>query len=268
MGLGLTVRMNRLFAHPSRRLCSVAVDHFFNYQSQMPAGLADMPRTLGEIVAGGPDALTMQKGVALHCWREFAGRVPFILQSYLGRIDEAVDDLMATPEDAARMGADAYATVAFVRGQTEVRHLARVSQVLRQCHELEIPLVLHIYPRRLAADGSANISHAAEDVAWAVRCAMEVGVDLIKVPYTGDPVSYRQAIEKVPVPVVAAGGPKAETVADALAMAAGVVAAGARGMTVGRNVWGFANVTRIVQAMARVLHENVPPGEAMRSAGL
>jgi DhnA family fructose-bisphosphate aldolase class Ia len=60
--------MNRLFAHPSRRLCSVAVDHFFNYQSQMPAGLADMPRTLGEIVAGGPDALTMQKGVALHCW--------------------------------------------------------------------------------------------------------------------------------------------------------------------------------------------------------
>lgn len=254
MGLGRRVRLNRLFAHPSGRLCSVAVDHFFGYQRQMPAGLRDMPAVLEAIVAGRPDAITMQKGTALACWERFAGKVPFILQSYLGRMDETVDDLMALPEDAVRMGADGFATCALVRGPTEVRHLNRVANLVRQCHEWEMPLVLHVYPRHFAADGSITISHTPEDVAWAVRCAMEMGVDLIKVPYTGDPVTYRQAIETCPTPIVAAGGPKADTVEQALAMAAGVIAAGARGMTVGRNVWGFPEVSKTVRAFNAVLH--------------
>jgi class I fructose-bisphosphate aldolase len=254
MAIGRCVRLGRLFAHSSGRLCSVAVDHFFAYQQQMPPGLRDMPAVLEAIVAGGPDAITMQKGTALTCWQRFAGKVPFILQSYLGRMDETVDDLISLPEDAVRMGADAYATCALVRGTTEVRHLARVADLLRQCHAWDLPLVLHIYPRRFASDGRITISHTPEDVAWAVRCAMEVGVDLIKVPYTGDPVTYRQAIETCPVPVVAAGGPKAETLDEAVKLAAGVVAAGAKGMTVGRNAWGFVDVAGAVRAMAAAIH--------------
>ncbi len=39
--------------------------------------------------------------------------------------------------------------------------------------------------------------------------------------------------------VVAAGGPKADTLPAALAMIAEVVQSGARGATIGRNVWGF-----------------------------
>jgi len=254
MPVGRQVRLNRIFAHPSGRLCSVAVDHFFAYPGAMPPGLADLPATIRAVVAGRPDAITMQKGAALACWGEHAGKLPLILQSYLGRAVETVDELIATPEDALRLGADAYATVAYVRGRTEVPHLARVARLARQCHAWEMPLVLHIYPRAFAADGTPSIVHDAEDVAWAVRCAMEVGVDLIKVPYSGDVASYRQIVSTCPVPIVAAGGPKAQSLDAALKMAREVVAAGARGLTVGRNVWGFADVTAAVRAFVEAVH--------------
>ncbi len=266
MGLGKAVRLGRIFSHPSRRLCSIAVDHFFAYQKQMPPGLENMPATLEAIVAGRPDSITMQKGTALSCWKPHAGKVPLILQSFLGRFEDSIDDLIALPEDAVRLGADAYATCAFVRGKTEVPHLGRVARVLREAHAWGMPVVLHIYPRIFDADGKPRISHEPEDVAWAVRCAMEVGVDLIKVPFTGDPTTYRQAIGHCPVPVVAAGGPKAETVEAALAMAAAVISAGARGMTIGRNVWGFPNVTKTVRALNAVIHDNVAPADALQGA--
>jgi DhnA family fructose-bisphosphate aldolase class Ia len=64
MDLAKTIRVNRLFAHPSRRLCSVAVDHFIGYQKGLPEGLADVPQTLAKVVAGKPDAITMFKGWA------------------------------------------------------------------------------------------------------------------------------------------------------------------------------------------------------------
>lgn len=264
MGLGRAVRLGRIFSHPSGRLCSIAVDHFFAYQKSMPSGLENMPATLEAIVAGRPDSITMQKGTALSCWRPHAGKVPMILQSFLGRFEDSLDDLIALPEDAVRLGADAYATCAFVRGTSEVPHLARVAKMLREAHTWDMPLVLHIYPRLIGADGKPSISHAPEDVAWAVRCAMEVGVDLIKVPYTGDPVTYRQAIGHCPIPVVAAGGPKADTVEAALTMAAAVVSAGARGMTIGRNVWGFPNVTQTVRALNAVIHDGTTAADALR----
>jgi len=268
MGLGRSIRLGRIFAHPSGRLCSVAVDHFFAYQKMMPPGLENMPATLEAIVAGRPDSVTIQKGAALACWGPFAGKVPMILQSFLGRMEESIDDLIALPVDAVRMGADAYATCAFVRGSGEVAHLGRVAKLLRQAHTWDMPLVLHVYPRKFAADGTPSISHHPEDVAWAIRCAMEIGVDLIKVPYTGKPATYRQAIGRCPIPIVAAGGPKTESVEAALTMAAEVISGGARGLTVGRNVWGFPNVTAIVKALCAVIHDGASPADAMRKAGL
>ena len=64
MNTGKLVRLNRLFAHSSRRLCSVAVDHFMIYQTGMPEGLRDIPAALRAIVKAKPDAITMQIGMA------------------------------------------------------------------------------------------------------------------------------------------------------------------------------------------------------------
>ena len=68
MSIGKRIRLNRLFSHPSGRLCSVAVDHFIGYGEGIPPGLAHIRQTLAAVVAGLPDAVTMHKGIAASAW--------------------------------------------------------------------------------------------------------------------------------------------------------------------------------------------------------
>jgi fructose-bisphosphate aldolase, class I len=261
MNTGKLVRLNRLFSHPSGRLCSVAVDHFIGYDTGLPAGLRHISPTLAAIVAGKPDAITMHKGIAASAWQPYAGRIPMILQSSTLRIDDSAMVQIATVEEAIRLGADAIAIAAFVRGATEAAYLKVVADYVREAANYELPVICHIYPRDMT--GTPKNSYAPEDIAWAVRCAVEVGVDVVKTPYCGDISAYHQIIEDCPVPLVAAGGPKAGTLEAALEMFTEVVQSGARGGTIGRNVWGFADITQAVKAFKAVIHDGKSAQEAL-----
>jgi len=46
------------------------------------------------------------------------------------------------------------------------------------------------------------------------------------------------------------------------------VEGGAEGATIGRNVWGFEQVTAALHAFKAVIHDRKTPGEALRAAGL
>jgi class I fructose-bisphosphate aldolase len=264
MNVGKLVRMNRIFSHSGGRLCSVAVDHFIGYGHGLPDGLRQIQPTLAAICAGRPDAVTMHKGIAASAWPPYAGRISMILQSTTARPDETAREQMATPEDAVRLGADGFAVAAFVRGPTEAEHLRIVADCVREAARFEMPVICHIYPR----DHQSKISFAPEDIAWAVRCALELGVDVVKTPYCGDVRAYAQIVADCPVPVVAAGGPKADTLPAALRMIAEVVQSGARGATIGRNVWGFAQITAAVLAFKAVIHDGKTAEEAAGIAGL
>jgi class I fructose-bisphosphate aldolase len=109
MGLGKQIRLNRIFAHPSGRLCSVAVDHLIGYPEGFPPGLRHIIPTVEAIVAAKPDALTMHKGIATSIWPRYAGTLPFIVQSTMARVDLDMHELIVTPEEAVRLGADAIA---------------------------------------------------------------------------------------------------------------------------------------------------------------
>jgi len=268
VGLGKQIRLNRLFSHPSGRLCSVAVDHFVGYQEGLPDGLRDLRATLEALVSARPDAVTMQIGVARKCWSPHAGKIPLIVQSIMGRPDDTSDEHLAQPEDAVRLGADAFATAAFVRGRTAAAHIRRIADFVRQAEAWDIPVVLHVYPRRFLPDGKVEISFDPDDIAWAVRCGIEVGVDVIKVPYCGDVSAYSGIVRTCPVPLVAAGGPKTETLRQALDMAVNVVSAKARGMTIGRNIWGHAQMTKALQAFKLVIHEGATAADAMDRLGI
>ena len=131
--------------------------------------------------------MTMHKGIAASAWQPYAGRIPLIVQSTLARPDDAAREQIAEPMDAVRLGADGFAVAAFVRGATEADYLRTVADCVRQAAAFEMPVICHVYPR----DPSGKISFTPEDIAWAVRCAVEVGVDVVKTPYCGDVQAYR-----------------------------------------------------------------------------
>jgi class I fructose-bisphosphate aldolase len=264
MTTGKLVRLNRLFSHHSGRLCSVAVDHFLGYGAGLPDGLRHIKTTLAAVATAQPDAVTMHKGFAASAWEPYAGRVPLIIQSSAIRPDDIAREQVATPLEAVRLGADGFAIAAFVRGSTEAAYLRVVADNVREAAAYEMPVICHIYPR----DSNGKISFTPEDIAWAVRCAVEVGADVVKTPYCGDVQAYAQIIADCPVPLVAAGGPQTSTFHAALETMTQVVQSGARGATIGRNIWGFEHIKAAVQAFKAVIHDGKTPNEALQQAGL
>jgi fructose-bisphosphate aldolase, class I len=263
MSLGKTVRLNRLFSHPSGRLCSIAIDHFIGYGDGLPGGLRDLRTTLAAIVSARPDAVTMHKGIALSLWATYAGSLPLIMQSSIARADDSACEQIATPEDAVRLGADAFAVAVFVRGSSEAAHLRTLADCVRESSRYEMPVICHVYPRHYQ-DGTVKNSYGPEDIAWAVRCAMEAGTDVVKTPYCGDVKAFAQIVRECPVPLVAAGGPRAQSLESALDMMSEVVQSGGRGATIGRNVWTFENISAAVNAFKAVIHDGKSAQEAMR----
>jgi len=267
MAIGKQIRLNRIFAHPSGNFFSVAVDHFIGYTNRwdgFPSGLRKIRDTLEAIVAGKPDAITMHKGIASSAWDPHAGKIPFIMQSTIARPDDAANQQIATPEDAIRLGADAFAFAAFICGDNEDHKLHVLADCVREASHFDLPLIVHIYPRDISKT-PPEVSFQPELVAWAVRCGVECGADVIKTPYCGDIEAFRQIVSECPVPVIAAGGPKAETIELALKMAGDVVQSGAKGMTVGRNVWGFTDVTKAVRLFSAVIHDKMDVDKALES---
>ncbi len=253
MTTGKQARLRRLFSHPSGRFCSVAVDHFIGYGEGLPKGLRQIMRTLDAIVEARPDAVTMHKGIAKSAWLPYAGHIPLILQTTAARADDTACEQLATPEDAVRLAADAVAVAAFIRGDTEAAHLRVVADCVRAAERFDLPVICHIYARDMR--GTPTVSFEPEDTAWAVRCAVEAGADIVKTPYCGDAVAYAQIVADCPVPLVAAGGPATPTLEEALNMMAAVVQCGARGATIGRNIWGSDRIGETIRAFKAVIHD-------------
>lgn len=212
-----------------------------NYPSGMPRGLGELVATLPKIVAGEPSAIVMNKGTALRLMPQFAGRVPFIIQQMALRAHEPVFAEVATVAEVAAMGADAIAVAMFVKGPQEISYIAQLTKIVREAEPFGLPVIPHIYPVS-SGDENVTILHTPEDVFYAARVGWEAGADVVKVPFTGDTASFRDIVAATPVPIVAAGGPRCETLDDAVVFARAVIRSGAAGLTMGRNVWGFEDV--------------------------
>ena len=258
MGLGTTIRLSRVFSHTSGSLFGAAVDHFVGYGDVRAGGLADLPHALSKIIDAGPDSVTMLAGSAKQLWSPYAGRAALIVQGGCFTPDDRVQQLIATPEDAVRLGADALAVAIPVRGASEGTYLRWLTDSVRAAAPLEMPVVAHIYPR--TADN--KIVFDPEGIAWAVRCGIETGVDVIKVGYPGDESAFTEIIASCPTPVVMAGGPKTATFTEALQQIVEGQRAGARGAVIGRNMWGSPDITAAALAYKAVIHDGLSAADA------
>jgi class I fructose-bisphosphate aldolase len=268
MNIGKQIRLNRIFSHPSGRLCSVAVDHFVGYgKLTAGGGLSNLSLALARIAAGEPGAVTMSKGTAMNCWAPYAGKIPLIVQSGCFTADDRIIETVTDAEECVRLGADALAIAIGIFGPNEGRFIKMLMNHVTEAAKYDLPVIAHIYPRDFSGT-SPKIVFDPEGIMWAARVGIEAGVDVIKVGYTGDVSSFRQVVESSPVPVVAAGGPKAKNLRAALSAMSEVIQAGGRGATIGRNVWGVPKTTEALRAFKSVLLEGKSIDSALASEGL
>jgi fructose-bisphosphate aldolase/2-amino-3,7-dideoxy-D-threo-hept-6-ulosonate synthase len=168
--------------------------------------------------------------------------------------------LMGSVEEALRLGADAVSLHINVGAKEEPEMLHKLGMISDKCDEWSVPLVAMMYPR------GENIKnpHDPEIVAHAARIGAEAGADIVKAVYTGDPDSFKRVVRGCPVPIVIAGGPKASTDREILEMCSGAMAAGAKGVTFGRNIFQHKNPPSMVRALYKVIIENKTAKEALK----
>jgi len=115
-----------------------------------------------------------------------------------------------------------------------------------------------MYPRGRKIKDEHDVDH----VSLAARVAAELGADLVKTVYTGDPDSFRKVTRGCPVPVVVAGGSKTSDLST-LEMIEGAMQGGAAGISIGRNAFQHAAPDRFIRAAAEIVHRGRSADEAM-----
>src|SRR5215203_1587881 len=168
--------------------------------------------------------------------------------------------LMGGVEESIRLGADAVSVHVNIGAKEEPDMLHDLGLVSDECTAWSIPLVAMMYPR------GENIKnpHDVEVVAHAARIGAEAGADIVKAVYTGDPDSFKRVVRSCPVPLVIAGGPKANSDREILEMCNGAMAAGAKGVTFGRNIFQHKNPPAMVRALRKIIIENRNVREALK----
>jgi class I fructose-bisphosphate aldolase len=262
MPSGKAVRLGRLFDRESRRAIIVAVDHGIG---GAPAGLEHFVRDLGPIVAAGPEALILTPGGAKMASPLLAARgAPALMVA----IDAACSATFpggprcgesyrvhTTVEEALRLGADALKMLLIFGRENLAVHAENLHQVAATAHACErwgVPLLVE--PVVWGAAAGEEERRSPRVLRHICRIAVELGADLLKVTYPGDPQAFREIAAEIPVPVVILGGPRMETREEVLRVVAEAVGAGAAGLAFGRNIFQADDPPALLHALRGVVH--------------
>jgi fructose-bisphosphate aldolase/2-amino-3,7-dideoxy-D-threo-hept-6-ulosonate synthase len=166
-------------------------------------------------------------------------------------------------EEALRIGADAVSVHINVGAEQEDKMLVKLGRVSDDCDRYGVPLLAMMYPR----GPKIKDQHSADLVAHAARVGAELGADIIKTNYTGRVETFKDVVRSCHIPVIIAGGPKAETVQEILQTVHDSLEAGGAGISIGRNVFQHENPTKMAKALSAIVHEAASVEEALSMTG-
>lgn len=261
--LGKEIRMSRLVNPRSGKMMAITVDHAISRGIAPMTGIQDIQGAIDKIVAGKPDAMTMTKGIAERCMWQHAGKVSILMKcSSYAPVHPTYDVDFGTVDEAIRMGADGVSIGAMTLGDFQDRQFEAIGRFSEECMRKGMPLIGHVYPKGESVPSDKRA--AWENIAYCVRSACELGMDIVKTTYTGDPDSMAKALSCVPSSfrVVIQGGDACKTLDDYLQMTRDAMDCGVGGVTMGRFVWDYKDVTALVIALRYIIHEGYSVKEA------
>ena len=217
-------------------------------------GLIDIAETIAKVKQGGVDAIIIHKGIYKK-YKEVIGDLSAIIHlsasTSMGVVLRKV--LVATPEEAKELGAQGVSIHVNLGNKYEPEMLKDLGMVSRECEKLGLPLLAMMYPRD--EKNGEVISYTDTDrVKHAARVAFELGADIIKLPYTGSPESFKEVCDGVAIPIVIAGGAKGSE-EEMLQSIRNCVSVGAAGVSVGRNAFQAENVPEMISKIRAAVYQ-------------
>jgi fructose-bisphosphate aldolase/2-amino-3,7-dideoxy-D-threo-hept-6-ulosonate synthase len=260
---GKEIRLERIMNRDTGTTIIVPMDH--GVTSGPIEGLIDLDRSVNLVAKGGANAVLGHVGLALHGHRRGGPDIGLIL--HLSASTSIAPDpnekvIVNSVTNALKMGADAVSVHINIGADSEARMLKDLGATAIACMEWGMPLLAMMYPR------GKNIldEHDVDQVKLAARVASELGADMVKTVYTGDPDSFREVTAGCHVPVVVAGGSRTDDFST-LALIEGAMEGGAAGISIGRNAFQHPAPDLFVKAASLIVHDGRGAEEAMEILG-
>ena len=258
--IGKRIRLDRIMNRNTQRTVIIPLDHGVSLGPVK--GLLDMRSIVNQVAEGGANAVLEHKGIIRSGYRGFGKDIGLILHlsasTNLGP-DPNCKVQVAEVEEAIRLGADAVSLHVNIGSETEAEQLEALGRTSRLCEKWGMPLLAMMYPRGPKITNSCDV----DLVKHVARVGAELGADIIKTNYTGTVESFKEVVKGCPVPVVMAGGPKANTDKEFCKMVHDSVKAGGAGVAAGRNVFQHENPTKMVKVLCGIVHENMDAEKAL-----
>ncbi|MEU8610212.1 2-amino-3,7-dideoxy-D-threo-hept-6-ulosonate synthase [Actinoplanes sp. NPDC048791] len=264
---GRTVRLRRLYRHGGTRLLVVPMDHTI---SDGPIVVAGGPGALvAQLAAAGVDAIVLHKGGLRFVEPGLLSRTALIVHlsaSTRHAPDPDAKYLVASVEEALRLGADAVSVHVNLGSADEARQVADLARVAESCDRWGMPLLAMMYPRGPRIENPRD----PQLVAHAGVLAADLGADLVKLPYVGAVDAMADVVRSCPVPVIVAGGPRLPDTGALLSHVDEVLSAGVEGLAMGRNIFEAPDAGRLARLVAGRVHAEpvtaLPPRELTTAA--
>jgi len=259
MILGKRIRLERIVDRNSGRTVIVPMDHGVTVGPIK--GITDMRTMVNDVTEGGANAVLGHMGIPLHGHRQAGKDVGLILHlsgSTVWSPDPNAKMLVNTVPMALKMGADGVSIHVNIGAESEAEMLRDLGGVSVACMEWGVPLLAMMYTRGKKLKSESD----PEAVRHAARIAAELGADLVKVTYTGSKATFRKVVEGCPIPVLIAGGEKAESDRAVFDNVKGALGAGGAGVCIGRNVFQHDHPLGMMKAICAMVHEKATPAQA------
>lgn len=260
--VGKRIRLGRIFRNDGKTFV-ITMDHGVDLGPVR--GLEDIRATVRKILEGDykPDAILMNPSMIRLCHKEIVGELGLIARldgtaTIMGP-DITNYRLFSSVEDALTCAADAVTTMAFIGVERESENSEKIGKVSQDCNKWGMPHFVESLPAEIIDyyfKPEAKRQWAdPEHIRFADRVAAELGADVVKSYYTGDPDTFKEVVKSCPVPIIVASGPGAGDPKGLLKMVRDAMDAGAHGVIMGRNVWGYKDPSAMTKAISKIVHE-------------
>ncbi len=248
---GMQNRLARIFYPPSGRTVMLAIDH--GYFQGPTTGLERIDLNIVPLLPFA-DALMLTRGMLRSTIPSSAPRGTVLRASGGPSILKELsnEQIAVDVEDAIRLNVAALAVQVFIGGEFETQSIHNLTRLVDVGNRYGIPVL------GVTAVGKDMIRDARY-FRLACRICAELGAHFVKTYYVAE--DFETVTASCPVPIVMAGGKKLPEL-EALTMAYNAVQEGAAGVDMGRNIFQSDAPEAMIQAVRKVVHENVKPNEA------
>ena len=248
---GMKNRLSRIFNPDTGRTVMFAIDH--GYFQGPTTGLERIDLTIVPLMQYA-DAIMLTRGILRTSVPPTLTK-PIVMRCSGGPsiLKELSDEQLAVDiEDAIRMNVAAITLQVFIGGEFETRSVHNMTRLVDMGMRYGIPTMA------VTAVGK-DMVRDARYFRLACRICAELGAQFVKTYYIEE--GFQTVTASCPVPIVMAGGKKIPEL-DALKMAYKAVQEGASGVDMGRNIFQSDAPKAMMQAVHKVVHENLKPDEA------